>query len=53
MQLGRGFFLEPSEKMRPSLAVVANWSRGQNYSTEAINEFLGAADYYLIVYART
>ena len=45
--------MEPSEKMWPSLAVVANWSRDQNYNTEAINEFLGAADYYLIVYART
>ncbi len=46
-----GFFLRPPPEMLASLGTVSDWVAGEGYKTSAIDEFLKAADYYLIAHA--
>ena len=48
---GKGFFLEPDEKMLPALRKVSQWASGQNYESAAVSTFLQLADYYLVAHA--
>lgn len=45
------FFLAPNDAVLQGLKVVAKWAQSQTFSDAAINEFLGAADYYLVAHA--
>ena len=45
------FFLKPDDAVRDSLVVVAQWANSQTYTPAAINEFLQAADFYLVAHA--
>lgn len=46
-----GFFLRPDEAVLDGLKDVARWAHGQTFTEAAINEFLQAADYYLVAHA--
>ena len=45
------FFAPMDAALLPSLAAIAQWTRGQSYRSDAIARFLEDADYYLIAYA--
>jgi hypothetical protein len=45
------FFLPPDEPVINSLKDVAEWVRAQTFAEAAVNEFLQAADYYLVAHA--
>ena len=46
-----GFFLSPDDQVLDSLKDLATWARGQNYTEAAVNEFLQAADFYVVAHA--
>lgn len=46
-----GFFLAPDASTMPSLAAVATWASGQEYSQAGVSTFLQLADYYLVAQA--
>lgn len=48
---GGAFFLKPDPAMLPALGSVSSWVTGEGYEPAAVNNFLQAADYYLIAYA--
>ncbi|MGI9024469.1 MAG: DUF4411 family protein [Burkholderiaceae bacterium] len=48
---GATFFLEPDASTVASLALVARWVTSQQFEPAAINNFLQAADYYLVARA--
>ena len=50
-QRGSGFFLSPTRAMLGNLSVVSNWAVSSGYEPAAVDEFLQAADYYLVVHA--
>ncbi|MDX6626960.1 MAG: hypothetical protein QOE56_1949 [Solirubrobacterales bacterium] len=45
------FFLNPDEKVVPSLQVASNWATGAGYDPAAVSTFLQVADYYLVSHA--
>jgi hypothetical protein len=45
------FFLNPDEKVVPSLQVVSNWAASADYDPAAVSTFLQVADYYLVSHA--
>lgn len=45
------FFLPPDDDVLDGLKDVAKWARSQAFTDAAINEFLQAADYYLVAHA--
>jgi Domain of unknown function (DUF4411) len=47
-----GFFLQPDNAVLNALKHLAQWAQGQTFTEAAINEFLQAADYYLVAHAR-
>lgn len=47
----RTFFLAPDDAVLEGLKVVAEWAQSQTFTPAAVNEFLGAADYYLVAHA--
>lgn len=46
-----GFFLSSDDAVLNSLKDAAAWASGQSFSEAAVNEFLQAADYYLVAHA--
>jgi hypothetical protein len=46
-----GFFLQPDDAVLAALKDLALWARTQSFTDAAINEFLQAADYYLVAHA--
>jgi hypothetical protein len=53
-QKNDSFFLKPTAvNFQNSTGVVSNWAQTQNYEQGAIDEFLKAADYWLVVQAHT
>jgi len=46
-----GFFLQPDDAVLDALKTLAQWAQGQSFAVAAINEFLQAADYYLVAHA--
>ena len=50
-QRGDGFFLNPTQEMLASLSTVSNWVVSHGYVPSATDEFLQAADYYLVAHA--
>lgn len=42
------FFLAPDASVVSSLGTLSEWSSGAGYADAAVNEFLQAADYYLV-----
>ena len=50
-QHGRGLFLSRDGAIEAVLGQINSWVNGQNYKRGAINEFLKAADYWLIAHA--
>ncbi len=46
-----GFFLQPDNAVLNALKGLAQWAQGQTFTEAAINEFLQAADYYLVAHA--
>ena len=51
-QRGRGFFLPCDDAVEAVLGQISIWVNGQNYKRDGINEFLKAADYWLVAHAR-
>ena len=45
---GDGFFLKPDKLMVTTMGKVSEWASGSDYAEAAVNEFLNAADYYLV-----
>lgn len=45
------FFLEPDDAVLNGLKEVAGWARSQAFTDAVVNEFLAAADYYLVAHA--
>jgi hypothetical protein len=45
------FFLQPDNAVLQSLKLIAGWASSQAFEKSAINEFLQAADYYLVAEA--
>ena len=50
-QHGRWLFLPRDDAVEAVLGQISIWVNGQNYKRGAINEFLKAADYWLIAHA--
>ena len=50
-QRGDGFFLNPTQEMMANLSTVSNWVVSKGYVPAATDEFLQAADYYLVAHA--
>ena len=50
-QQPKTFFLAPDEHVTSALVTVSSWANSQNYSPEAISEFLSVADYWLVAHA--
>ncbi len=48
-----GMFLPMDAACAPSLAALANWANSGHFRPAAVAEFLSAADYELVAYART
>ena len=48
---GGTFFLSPDDAVLEGLKDVAAWAQGQGFPASAVNEFLQAADYYLVAQA--
>jgi hypothetical protein len=48
---GSEFFLPPDNAVLPSLGTLAAWARSGHYEEIAANQFLQAADYYLVAHA--
>lgn len=48
---GSEFFLASDASIAPSLSTVSAWAQGAGYSLGAVNQFLQAADYYLVAHA--
>ena len=46
-----GFFLEADDVVLNGLKDVAEWAQAQAFTDAAVNEFLTAADYYLVAHA--
>ena len=46
-----GFFLGPDDAVLNGLKDVAQWARGQGFADAVVNEFLAAADFYLVAHA--
>jgi Domain of unknown function (DUF4411) len=46
-----GFFLPADQAVLEGLKDVARWASGQAFTESAVNEFLQAADYYLVAHA--
>ena len=50
-RLPSSFFIAPDKHAVQELRTVANWVTSQNYTPEALADFLKSADYYLIAQA--
>lgn len=50
-QQPKTFFLVPDAHVTSALQTVTNWVNSQNYRSEAISEFFGVADYWLVGHA--
>ena len=50
-QRGDDFFLKPTQEMSAHLSTVSNWMVSNGYDPSAVDEFLQAADYYLVAHA--
>lgn len=48
---GSGFFIRPTQAMLAMLSIVSNWAVSNGYEPAAADEFLQAADYYLVAHA--
>lgn len=48
---GSGFFIRPTQAMLANLSIVSNWTVNNGYEPAAVDEFLQAADYYLVAHA--
>ena len=48
---GSGFFIRPTQAMLANLSIVSNWTVSNGYEPAAVDEFLQAADYYLVAHA--
>lgn len=48
---GASFFLPPDTSMLASFAQISTWVMGQSYTAGAIDQFLQAADSYLVSHA--
>jgi len=46
-----GVFLKPDSQVEASFQVVSDWATSANYEPEAVSDFFGAADYYLVAHA--
>lgn len=46
-----GVFLKPDSQVEASFQVVSDWAISANYEPEAVSDFFGAADYYLVAHA--
>lgn len=45
------FFLEPDDDVVTSMSALTTWTYAQNFTSAARDEFLAAADYYLVAHA--
>ncbi len=46
------FFLPPDNQVTAELASVSSWATNQQYRSEAVGEFFGSADYWLVAHAK-